>query len=430
MSNRWWCLGALTFARAAMGFQFQAVATVGPLVAGSLGLDKGQLGWLVGLYLLPGAIIALPGGLLGRRFGDKRLVLVGLALMGIGGIWLGFSQSFAEANAARGLSGIGAVMLNVLVTKMVADLFDGKERLLAMSILINSWPIGIGVALLVVGQLGQHEGWQWGMFATAVFAVIGLLGVAAIYRAPDGAAPAATSGLGLETLTRSDWHRLLLGSLPWLLYNASFQIMMSFMPSFFVDNGLALTRATGLTAVSAVGFVLGVQAGGLLLKRSAHPDRICHAALAGLCLALLALSTGTAPPAVGRPRRSLRRPSSGRVGVAAGRGPTGREPQRRDGHLLHRLLRRLRHPAGDCRFAVRPCGRRSGAVDGGGSCVRVHPDPQRVPQGHASGSASIFRSKMIWFPTRAQLELSETLSFDLASPREPPLPNTGKAGGA
>jgi predicted MFS family arabinose efflux permease len=186
-------------------------------------------------------------------------------------------------------------MLNVLVTKMVADLFDGKERLLAMSILINSWPIGIGVALLVVGQLGQHEGWQWGMFATAVFAVIGLLGVAAIYRAPDGAAPAATSGLGLETLTRSDWHRLLLGSLPWLLYNASFQIMMSFMPSFFVDNGLALTRATGLTAVSAVGFVLGVQAGGLLLKRSAHPDRICHAALAGLCLALLALSTGTAP---------------------------------------------------------------------------------------------------------------------------------------
>ena len=77
-------------------------------MAGSLGLDKGQLGWLVGLYLLPGAVIALPGGLLGRRFGDKRLVLVGLALMSIGGIWLGFAQSFAEANAARMLSGMGA----------------------------------------------------------------------------------------------------------------------------------------------------------------------------------------------------------------------------------------------------------------------------------------------------------------------------------
>ena len=295
MSKRWWCLGALTLARAAMGFQFQAVAAVGPLVAESLGLDKGQLGWLVGLYLLPGAVIALPGGLLGRRFGDKRLVLVGLALMGVGGIWLGFSQSFAEANAARCLSGIGAVMLNVLVTKMVADLFDSKERLLAMSILINSWPIGIGVALLVVGQLGQHEGWQWGMFSTALFAAIGFAAVAAIYRPPAGAAPAATSGLGLETLTRTEWQRLLLSSLPWLLYNASFQIMMSFMPSFFVDNGFELARATSLSALSAIGFVLGVQAGGLLLKRSAHPDLICHAALAGWCVALLALSTGTAP---------------------------------------------------------------------------------------------------------------------------------------
>ena len=296
MSQRWWCLGALTLARAAMGFQFQAVAAVGPLVAGSLGLDKGQLGWLVGLYLLPGAVIALPGGLLGRKFGDKRVVLVGLALMGIGGVWLGFSSTFAEANAARCVSGIGAVMLNVLVTKMVADWFDGKERLLAMSILINSWPIGIGIALLVVGPLGQYAGWQWGIFSTALFAAMGFAAVAAIYRAPAaGAPPAATAGLGLATLTRTEWQLLLLGSLPWLLYNASFQIMMSFMPSFFVDSGFELVRATSLSAASAIGFVIGVQAGGLLLKRSAHPDLICYAALAGWCVTLLALSTGSAP---------------------------------------------------------------------------------------------------------------------------------------
>lgn len=295
MSTRWWCLGALTVARAAMGFQFQAVAAVAPLVAGSLGLDKGQLGWLVGLYLLPGAFIALPGGLLGRRFGDKRLVLVGLAMMGIGGLWLGFSRTFAEANAARCVSGVGAVMLNVLVTKMVADWFDGKERLLAMSILINSWPIGIGIALMVVGRLGQHGGWQWGMFSTAVFAAVGFVAVAAIYRAPAGSPTPATSGLGLATLTRTEWQLLLLSSLPWLLYNAGFQIMMTFMPSFFVDNGFELARATSLSAVSAVGFVVGVQAGGLVLRRSARPDLICYAALAGWCVALLTLSTKTAP---------------------------------------------------------------------------------------------------------------------------------------
>lgn len=81
MARRWWYLAALTLARAAMGFQFQSVAALAPLVAGTLGLDKTQLGWLIGLYLLPGVVFALPGGLLGARFGDKRLVLIGLALM-------------------------------------------------------------------------------------------------------------------------------------------------------------------------------------------------------------------------------------------------------------------------------------------------------------------------------------------------------------
>ena len=47
------------------------------------------LGLLIGLYMLPGIVIALPGGMLGQRFGAKRVVLVGLALMTIGGALMG-----------------------------------------------------------------------------------------------------------------------------------------------------------------------------------------------------------------------------------------------------------------------------------------------------------------------------------------------------
>jgi len=141
MSLAWRCLFALTLARVAMAFQFQAVAAVAPLMAGGLGLDKTQLGWLIGLYLLPGVAFALPGGLLGRRFGDKRLVLVGLALMAAGGATLALARTLLEAEIARFVCGIGAVMLNVLMTKMATDLFEGRERLLAMSVLINAWPI-------------------------------------------------------------------------------------------------------------------------------------------------------------------------------------------------------------------------------------------------------------------------------------------------
>ena len=295
MPQRWWCLAALTLARATMGFQFQSIAAVGPLIAAGLGLDKAQLGWLIGLYLLPGVVVALPGGLLGRRFGDKRLVLVGLALMALGAAWLGLADSFAAANAGRFVSGIGAVMLNVLMTKMVADWFDGKERLLAMSVLINSWPVGIGIALLVIGPLGVQAGWPWGVVSSALFAAIGFVAVLTVYRAPPHTPQPAAAGLGLDVLTRKEWQLLAIGALPWLLYNAAFQIEISFLPSFLAESGFGVARAGGLVAVNAVVFVVGVQLGGVVLKRARHPDRVCHLAIAAWCVTLLLLAAHSAP---------------------------------------------------------------------------------------------------------------------------------------
>ncbi len=296
MDARWRSLAALTLARAAMGFQFQSVAAIAPLLAGSLGVDKAQLGWLIGLYLLPGVAFALPGGLLGRRFGDRRIVLAGLVLMGAGGLGLALAESYLQANAARFVSGIGAVMLNVVVTKMVTDLFEGKERLLAMSVLINSWPIGIGIALLVVGPLGELAGWRWGVVSAAAFAALGFAVVAAACRAPAAPAVAApAAGLGLATITRREWRLLLIGSLPWMLYNAAFQIVMSFLPSFFTSHGIGIARAGSLVAVNTVLFVVGVQVGGVLLKRLARTDLACQLAIAAWCATLLAVAAGAAP---------------------------------------------------------------------------------------------------------------------------------------
>ena len=300
MSSRWGCLGALTLARAVMGFQFQSIATVAPLIGDGLALDNTQLGWLIGLYLLPGVAFALPGGLLGHRFGDKRLVLVGLALMGIGGAWLSVAQSFSAANAARFTSGIGAVILNVLMTKMVTDLFAGRERLLAMSVLINAWPIGIGISLAVIGPVGELAGWRWGIASSAIFAMIGLAIVATFYRPPaavagSASAPSTTTGIGIGVLTRVEWSLLAIGSLPWLLYNAAYQIMLSFLPSFLVGGGLNIAHAGWLVAVNTVMFVVSVQVGGFLLQRSAQPERLCHATIVAWCVTLLFIAAGSAP---------------------------------------------------------------------------------------------------------------------------------------
>ena len=126
-----------------MGFQFQSVAAVGPVLTSNSHITYTELGALIGIYLLPGAFFAIPGGWLGKRFGDKRIVLIGLAMMTLGGALLSLSGIYEAMLLGRLVSGIGAVLLNVLVTKMVTDWFAEYRITTAMGILISSWPLGI-----------------------------------------------------------------------------------------------------------------------------------------------------------------------------------------------------------------------------------------------------------------------------------------------
>lgn len=66
MGQRWVILAVLTLARTAMGFQFQSVPALTSHLTAGLGLSFAVLGTLIGLYLIPGAVIAFPGGWLAR----------------------------------------------------------------------------------------------------------------------------------------------------------------------------------------------------------------------------------------------------------------------------------------------------------------------------------------------------------------------------
>src|SRR6266545_3289962 len=174
-ARRWLILFVLFLARTALALQFQAVASAGPLLISALAIDYASLGLLIGLHSLPGVAIAIPGGVVGQRLGAKRVVLIGLCLMTVGGIVMGFSQSFASAAVKRTVVGIGAVLFNVLATKMITDWFSGREIATAMGTLVSSWPLGIALGLLVFGPLGAEHGWAAIMHASTLCVLAGFV---------------------------------------------------------------------------------------------------------------------------------------------------------------------------------------------------------------------------------------------------------------
>src|SRR5262245_49460197 len=157
MRNRWLILVVVFLVRITMGFQFQSVASVAPFIVEELRLSYAQLGWLIGLFSLPGVLAAVPGGILGQRFGERRVAVLGLALMATGGLVTAWGSGLLVASVGRTVSGVGAIVLNLALSKIVADWFTGKEIATAMGVMLTAWPAGMALGLISIGVVAQHS---------------------------------------------------------------------------------------------------------------------------------------------------------------------------------------------------------------------------------------------------------------------------------
>ena len=285
MSNRWGVLAVLFFVRATMAVQFQSVAAVAPILSANFGVSLADIGVLVGLYSVPGVVLALPGGAIGQRFGDKTTVIAGLLLMIAGSCMMAFSSHWIGQIFGRLVSGTGGVLMAVLMAKMVADWFVGKELATAMAIFVNSWPIGIAISLVLLPPVGVAYG------AGAVdFAVAGLIAVATAllviaYRSPAVTTGAARSSGRLGFLTAM---AVVCAGLIWGLYNIGFLMIFSFGPSMLVERGWSITHASSTISIVLWLFAASVPLGGFLADRTGRHEAImvsCFLVTAVLMLA-------------------------------------------------------------------------------------------------------------------------------------------------
>ena len=271
-----------------MGFQFQSVATLSSFLISDLRIDYTQLGLLIGFYLLPGTVIAYPGGLLGQRFGDKQVAILGMTLMVVGGALTGSSHDYAIFLVGRLISGIGAVLLNVLLTKMATDWFVGRELGTALALLVSSWPVGIGVALIVLPRLAGAASMAAAFDLTAIAAAVVLVLIAAIYRAPTTAAntPPRAGGLGFGVSVREFGLVSLAGDI-WALFNVGYIILISFAPSLLIAQGISVTDAGFATSLASWTIIPTIALGGMLVDRIGHATALMITTLAALGLSIM-----------------------------------------------------------------------------------------------------------------------------------------------
>jgi MFS family permease len=247
MHERWLILAVLTFARTAIGFQFQSVAALSPFLLEEFALSYAGVGTLVGIYLFPGVAISLPSGVLAQRFGDKKIACLGLVAMTVGGLMMARADSAAALMIGRLVSGTGAVLFNVLVAKMVTDWFQGKEIVTALGILITSWPLGIAIALLVLPVMAGALSWSASMLAVAAVSGVALLMVAIYYRKPTNLADQL--GPFHIGLSRQEFTLATIAGLVWTAYNAAFVVLLAFGAPYLMASGWGTEPANAIVSI-------------------------------------------------------------------------------------------------------------------------------------------------------------------------------------
>ena len=276
MDSRWVALALIFITRTSMGFQFQSIGSVGPLLVADLGLTYAQLGTLIGLYLLPGVALALIGGVIGQRMGDRRAVVVSLAVMVVGGLLTAWSEGF-----------VGAVLMNILLVKITADWFSGREMATAMAVMLTAWPVGLGFATATLGLLATATSWRISLVVAAATAALGLVIMATVFRdAPVRTAPGARSAL-----SRRDFGLAITSGVAWGAFNASLVAVIAFGPAMLVARGVSLGQAGFEVSLAIWVTIVSVPLGGVLSDRVRRPDLFILIGAAGGGALLFALPT-------------------------------------------------------------------------------------------------------------------------------------------
>jgi MFS family permease len=294
LRNRWGVLAILFFVRLTMAFQFQSVAAVAPLLEKTFGVGLADIGLLIGLYFTPGVVLALPGGAIGARFGDRATALVALTLMMSGSITMALADAWSFQIAGRVISGVGGVLLSVQLTKMTTDWFAGKEIATAMGIVINSWPAGIALSLLTLPAIGTAGGADAVFIAVCLVIAVGTA-LMLLYRPPPVSGTGAAAPMRLDRQTVA---AVMIAGAIWGLFNVGFAMILSFGPSLLVERGWTVPAAGSVISLALWTSAVSVPLGGFLADRTGRPLTLLVGGSLALALLLALLTRSSAVIAI------------------------------------------------------------------------------------------------------------------------------------
>ena len=179
-NRRWLALGAITLAVLAVGLDITVLSVALPTLAAALHASESDLQWFSSGYALVLAAAMLPMGLLGDRYGRKKVMLTALILFGAGSVACAYAPSAGAFIAARLVLGLAGAGVIVMALAAVTVLFTKEERPRAFGIWAAANFLALPLGPILGGWLLTHYWWGWVFLLNVPVVLVGLIATIAL----------------------------------------------------------------------------------------------------------------------------------------------------------------------------------------------------------------------------------------------------------
>jgi EmrB/QacA subfamily drug resistance transporter len=143
-----------------------------PRISEDLGAGVSGLQWIVDGYVLAFASLLLTGGILGDRYGRKKMFLTGLAVFTLASLACGLSQSTGQLVAFRMIQGAGAALLMPGTLSIITVTFPPHERARAIGLWAGMSGLALALGPTIGGLMVEHLGWASVFFLNVPIGIV------------------------------------------------------------------------------------------------------------------------------------------------------------------------------------------------------------------------------------------------------------------
>jgi DHA2 family multidrug resistance protein-like MFS transporter len=176
-ARRWWAMIAIAVSVVVVGLDLTVLSLALPTIAGDMHASTGDLQWISDSYSLVLAAVMLPAGMLGDRYGRKKILIIALLIFLASSAACAYSASVGELITARAFLGIGAAAIFPLALSVLPVLFSKEELPKAIAVMASANMISFPIGPIVGGYLLDHFWWGSVFLINVPVVLIALLAV-------------------------------------------------------------------------------------------------------------------------------------------------------------------------------------------------------------------------------------------------------------